>query len=117
MTDFCGQLRKIIMRYKRIGYSLNVMRQFACLVINPITVDGYATSEYHMRGYNKGGSNENGKTSIVEVSHDYVKKQHCARKKVCFLESVIFLILTSFCSRTLYSQDKHLLVTPSPLCI
>ena len=28
--------------YKRIGYNLNVMRQSACLVINPITVDGYA---------------------------------------------------------------------------
>ena len=43
MTDFSDQLGKIIMRYKRIGYSLNVMRQFACLVINPNTVDGYAT--------------------------------------------------------------------------
>ena len=31
------------MRYKRIGYNVNVMRQSACLVINPITVDGYAT--------------------------------------------------------------------------
>ena len=36
-------MRKIIMRYKPIGYNLNVMRQSACLVINPITVDGYAT--------------------------------------------------------------------------
>ena len=43
MTDCSDQLRKIIMRYKRIGYNLNVMRQFACQVINPITVDGYAT--------------------------------------------------------------------------
>ena len=34
--------RKIIMCYKRIGYNLNVMRQSACLVINPIAVDGYA---------------------------------------------------------------------------
>ena len=42
MTDFSDQFRKIIMRYKRIGYNLNVMRQSACLVINPITVDGYA---------------------------------------------------------------------------
>ena len=42
-TDFSDQFRKIIMRYKRIGYNLNVMRQSACLVINPITVDGYAT--------------------------------------------------------------------------
>ena len=38
MTDFSDQFRKIIMRYKRIGCNLNVMRQSACLV----TVDGYA---------------------------------------------------------------------------
>ena len=38
MTDFSDQFRKIIMRYKRIGYSLNVMRQPAWLVINPIMV-------------------------------------------------------------------------------
>ena len=43
MTDFSDQFRKIIMRYKRIGYNLNVMRQSACLVFNPITVGGYAT--------------------------------------------------------------------------
>ena len=42
MTDFSDQFRKIIMRYKRIGYNLNVLRQSACLVIYPITVDGYA---------------------------------------------------------------------------
>ena len=42
MTDFSDQFRKIIIRYKRIGYNLNVMRQSACLVINPITVVGYA---------------------------------------------------------------------------
>ena len=42
MTDFSDQFRKNIMRYKRIGYNLNVMRQSACLVINPITIDGYA---------------------------------------------------------------------------
>ena len=42
MTDFSDQLRKIIMRYKRVGYYLNVMRQSACLVINPNTADGYA---------------------------------------------------------------------------
>ena len=42
MTDFSDQFRKIIMRYKRIGYNLNVMRHSTCLVINPITVDGFA---------------------------------------------------------------------------
>ena len=42
MTDFSDQFRKIIMRYKRIGFNLNVMRQSVCLVINPIKVNGYA---------------------------------------------------------------------------
>ena len=42
MTDFSSQVRKVIMRYKRIGYNLNVMRQSACLVINPIMVDNVA---------------------------------------------------------------------------
>ena len=40
--DFSDQFRKIIMRHKRNGYDLNVMRQSACLVINPITVDSFA---------------------------------------------------------------------------
>ena len=35
-----GELK--IMCYKRIGYNLNVIRQSACLVINPIKVGGYA---------------------------------------------------------------------------
>ena len=42
MSDFSDQFRKNIMRYKRIGYNLNVMRQLACLVMNPIKVDAYA---------------------------------------------------------------------------
>ena len=41
-TDFSDHFRKIILRHKRIGYNLNVMRQSACLVINPITVDNFA---------------------------------------------------------------------------
>ena len=42
MTDFSSQFRKVIMRYKRIGYNLNVMRQSACLAINPIMFDSFA---------------------------------------------------------------------------
>ena len=42
INDFSFQLRKIITRYIRIGYNLNVMRQPACLVFNPIMVDNYA---------------------------------------------------------------------------
>ena len=41
-TDFSDQFRKIIICQKRIGYDLNVMRQCACLVVNPITVDNFA---------------------------------------------------------------------------
>ena len=41
-TDFSHQFRKIIIRHKRIGYDLNVMRPSACLVNNPITVDDFA---------------------------------------------------------------------------
>ena len=41
-TDFSDQFRKIIICYKRIGYNLNIMQQFACLVINPITIDSFA---------------------------------------------------------------------------
>ena len=38
--EFCGVL---INCYKRLGYSLDIMRQTACLVVNPIIVDGYAS--------------------------------------------------------------------------
>ena len=41
-NDFSFQFRKIVTRYRRIGYNLNVMRQSSCLVFNPITVDSYA---------------------------------------------------------------------------
>ena len=39
-SDFLEQFRKLINRYKRIGYSLDIMQQTACLVVNPIIVDG-----------------------------------------------------------------------------
>ena len=32
-NDFSFQFRKIITRYRRIGYNLNVMRQSSCLVL------------------------------------------------------------------------------------
>ena len=34
-VDFSDQFRKIIVRYKRIGYKIIIMRQSACLVFNP----------------------------------------------------------------------------------
>ena len=42
-SNFPEQFRKLINRYKRIGYSLDIMRQTACLVVNPVIVDGYAS--------------------------------------------------------------------------
>ena len=42
-SNFSDQFRKLINRYKRIGYSLDIMRQTACLVNNPIIVGGYAS--------------------------------------------------------------------------
>ena len=41
-NDFSDQFRKITIRYKRIGYNINVMWQTACLVVNPITVNNFA---------------------------------------------------------------------------
>ena len=40
--NFSDQFQKIIMRHKRIGYDLNVMRQSACLVINPFMINNFA---------------------------------------------------------------------------
>ena len=42
-VDFSDQSKKIIVRYKRIGYNINIMRQSACLVFNPITVNNFAS--------------------------------------------------------------------------
>ena len=42
-SSFSEQFRKLINRFKRIGCSLDIMRQTACLVVNPIIVDGYAS--------------------------------------------------------------------------
>ena len=36
---FSFPFRKMIIRYKRIGYNLNVMLQSACFVFNPVMVD------------------------------------------------------------------------------
>ena len=42
-ANFSDQFKKVIMRYKRIGYNINVMRQSACLVINLIMVDSFVS--------------------------------------------------------------------------
>ena len=42
-ADFSDQFKTIIVCYKRIGYNINIMRQSACLVFNPITVNNFAS--------------------------------------------------------------------------
>ena len=39
--NFSDQFKKILNHYIRFGYNLDIMRQSACLVLNPITVDSY----------------------------------------------------------------------------
>ena len=41
-NDFPYHFKKIIIRYKKIGYNIYVMRQTACLVVNPIKVNSFA---------------------------------------------------------------------------
>ena len=36
--NFSNQFKKIVKRDIRVGYNLNIMRQSACLVLNPVTV-------------------------------------------------------------------------------
>ena len=36
--NFSDQFKKIVKRYIRVGYNLDIMRQSACLVLNPIMV-------------------------------------------------------------------------------
>ena len=42
-ADVSDQFRKFIVRYKRIGYNINIMRQSACLVFNPFMVNNFAS--------------------------------------------------------------------------
>ena len=40
-SNFSDQFKRIIKRYIKVEYNLDVMRQSACLVFNPITVCSY----------------------------------------------------------------------------
>ena len=42
-ADFSDQFRKIIVRYKGIGYNINIMQPSACLAFNPIMVNNFAS--------------------------------------------------------------------------
>ena len=40
--NFSDLFKRIVNCFKRTGYTLDIMRQTACLVFNPIMVEGYA---------------------------------------------------------------------------
>ena len=40
-NDFLYHSKKISVRYKKIGYNIDVLRQTACLVVNPIKVNSF----------------------------------------------------------------------------
>ena len=42
-NDFSTQFCKVILRYKKIGYNINVIRQTTCMVVNPIMVNNCAS--------------------------------------------------------------------------
>ena len=41
-NDFPYHFKKIIVRYRKIGYNINVLRQTACLLVNRIKVNSFA---------------------------------------------------------------------------
>ena len=41
-NDFPYHFKKIIVRYKKTGYNIDVLRQTACLDVNPIKVNSFA---------------------------------------------------------------------------
>ena len=41
-NDFPYHFKKMVVRYKMIGYNINVLQQIACLVVNPIKVINFA---------------------------------------------------------------------------
>ena len=41
-SNFPYHFKKIVSRYKNIGYNINVLRQTACFVVNPIKVNSFA---------------------------------------------------------------------------
>ena len=40
--SFSNVFKRIVNRFKRAGYTLDITRQTACLPFNPIMVEGYA---------------------------------------------------------------------------
>ena len=48
---FSDQFKKIIKHYKKVGYNMDIMRQSACLVVNPTTVYSYGFLFFLLDGW------------------------------------------------------------------
>ena len=43
-ADFSDQFKRVVVRYKRVGCGINIMRRSACLLCDLVTVGGFAPS-------------------------------------------------------------------------
>ena len=41
-NDFPYHFKKIIVRYKKVGYNIDVLRKTACLIVSPMKVNNFA---------------------------------------------------------------------------
>ena len=48
--NFSDQFKKIIKRYEKKRYNMDIMRRFVCLVVNPITIYSYGLLQLHDSG-------------------------------------------------------------------
>ena len=48
--NFSNLFKRIVNRFKRAGYTIDIMRQTTCLVFNPIMVEDYAALLLHGAG-------------------------------------------------------------------
>ena len=42
-NNFSNQFRKIVLRYIKIGYNIDVVQKTACMVVDPIKVNNFAS--------------------------------------------------------------------------
>ena len=66
-NDFPYHFKKIIVRYKKIGYNLDVLRQTASLVVHPIKVN---SSAYLFNGIGRSGFRLNDGT-ILNLTYEF----------------------------------------------
>ena len=111
-NDFSDQ-KNIIIRYKRIGYNMNVTRQTACLVVNPIAHNNFASSSlkaqfFHYTLYGCG--------SLVNCSQKTVPRAIAHIKGLSYLRYYdVIMMMECLNRRGLTTENKLKLVKCSIL--